>query len=306
MFHSENAKKLNAIDRQKLGMILKSLDEQTPLKIDEHGPAVVFEVVPIAKSEQIQLSTNNQTIQSEDVLAERDVFASMPLPEREISVPKIPTVIAPKAPIKEPVLMSEKAESFFSVPNSKPPIGSEHFNEQKVVEVEKKEIPLPREIFIPAEVQAPSQNIAPAASAHVVRALEQKPVQHTSISQPVVEKKPTASAQNDPNFMSDDVLYQMMQKKAQTNLVKKKSNLSGTISFSSPQKFAVEKEKKQIIEKPVAVPEQKQSIQKQPAQKPSSPSPQKSSPFHIKPSSGTYGQNLSEPKVEKNVVDLRG
>jgi len=316
LFHSENAKKLNAIDRQKLGMILKSLDEQTPLKIDEHGPAVVFEVVPTAKNEQIQLPANNQMIQSEDVLPERDVFASRSLPEREISVPKIPTAIAPKAPIKEPVSMSEKAESFFSVPNSKPPIGSEHFNEQKVVEVEKKEIPLPKEIFAPANVQAPIQNIATISPATAVRTVEQQSVQKTPISQPSVEKNPAAPTQNDPNFMSDDMLYQMMQERAQKNVVKSKNNLSGKISFSSPQKFAVEKEKKSVMGKPVAAPVQKQPEQKQTVQahpdpkqsmlKTASINSQKSSPFHIKPSSGSYVHNLSEPKVEKNMVDLRG
>ena len=43
LFHSENGKKLTPIERQKLGAILKSLDEQTLLTIDPVAQVVVFE-----------------------------------------------------------------------------------------------------------------------------------------------------------------------------------------------------------------------------------------------------------------------
>lgn len=42
LFHSENGKKLTPSDRQKVGMILKSLDEQTPLNINPERQEVVF------------------------------------------------------------------------------------------------------------------------------------------------------------------------------------------------------------------------------------------------------------------------
>ena len=42
LFHSENGKKLTPMERQKLSVILKSLDEQMPLNIDPDAQAVVF------------------------------------------------------------------------------------------------------------------------------------------------------------------------------------------------------------------------------------------------------------------------
>jgi len=48
LFHSENGKKLTPIERQKLSVILKSLDEQTSLSIDVDSQSVVFQ-----NSEQI-------------------------------------------------------------------------------------------------------------------------------------------------------------------------------------------------------------------------------------------------------------
>lgn len=43
LFHSENAKKLTSLERQKLSNVLKSLDEGTPLTIDAEKQAIIFE-----------------------------------------------------------------------------------------------------------------------------------------------------------------------------------------------------------------------------------------------------------------------
>ena len=43
IFHSENGKNLSSQDREKLGIILKSFDENTPLPVDEENGEIVFE-----------------------------------------------------------------------------------------------------------------------------------------------------------------------------------------------------------------------------------------------------------------------
>jgi hypothetical protein len=43
LFHSENGKSLNSLDREKLGIILKSFDEKIPLPVDEENGEIVFD-----------------------------------------------------------------------------------------------------------------------------------------------------------------------------------------------------------------------------------------------------------------------
>lgn len=47
LFHSENGKNLSSQDREKLGIILKSFDENIPLPVDEENGEIVFdEIIP--------------------------------------------------------------------------------------------------------------------------------------------------------------------------------------------------------------------------------------------------------------------
>ncbi|MFA6193424.1 MAG: hypothetical protein WC726_00975 [Parcubacteria group bacterium] len=45
IFHSENGKNLSSQDREKLGIILKSFDENIPLSVDEENQEIVFDIV---------------------------------------------------------------------------------------------------------------------------------------------------------------------------------------------------------------------------------------------------------------------
>lgn len=45
LFHSENGKDLDSLDREKLSIILKSFDENVPLAVDEENGEIVFESV---------------------------------------------------------------------------------------------------------------------------------------------------------------------------------------------------------------------------------------------------------------------
>lgn len=61
LFHSDNGKKLSPIERQKLGIILKSLDEQSVLNIDTEKQIVVFEseIASVQKT-NIESKTSNE------------------------------------------------------------------------------------------------------------------------------------------------------------------------------------------------------------------------------------------------------
>lgn len=52
LFHSENGKKLNSVERQKLTILLKSLEENLPLEIDPEKQIVVFDLVPEKEPER--------------------------------------------------------------------------------------------------------------------------------------------------------------------------------------------------------------------------------------------------------------
>lgn len=56
IFHSENGKKLTPLERQKLSVILKSLDENVPLTIDPDGQVVIFE-----NNEQSAINSRQQS-----------------------------------------------------------------------------------------------------------------------------------------------------------------------------------------------------------------------------------------------------
>ena len=63
LFHSENGKSLNAADRQKLAIVLKSLDEQTMLMIDPIAQQIVFDsgadTAEIDEKKQIVTATSD-------------------------------------------------------------------------------------------------------------------------------------------------------------------------------------------------------------------------------------------------------
>lgn len=114
LFHSENAKKLSSIDRQKLGTILKSLDEETLLTIDTENEKVVFDniegekIQPSAVSFAQGLSSGHNSPNSE--------------PRNTMDVPR--TFVQHREPETK---NEEKIESFFQIPSPKPPIGTQDF-----------------------------------------------------------------------------------------------------------------------------------------------------------------------------------
>lgn len=90
LFHSENGKKLTPTERQNVALVLKSLEDGTPLTIDVEAQIIIF-----GNSEE---STENK---------------QPSLNEKENS---------------QSFAKEEMVENFFQIPESKPPIGSDEFH----------------------------------------------------------------------------------------------------------------------------------------------------------------------------------
>ncbi|NTW26908.1 MAG: hypothetical protein HGA36_01145 [Candidatus Moranbacteria bacterium] len=294
LFHSENGKVLSASERQRLGTILKSLDEKTPLTIDPIMQVVVFE------NNSVEAEIKNQPVAPrifapEEKTASSNFFAGFqkapevtreapmtarpampehlaiaddaydfgkivaPAPAREArpdinlkQIPSAQSVFAENVlrspfdskktePIQKPLpvekaqtffskpvlpanekpfvapkpapIVAEKANTFFQIPQSKPPIGTEHYaapEPPKVVSVEKKQ-------EAPVEMKLPVEKM-------------------TTIS-PARNESPQSL-----DAMSDEALFKMIQEKKikQTETPKQASHF-GSVSFSSPQKIPMEK-----------------------------------------------------------------
>ncbi len=76
LFHSENGKKLTSLERQKLSMILKSLDEDTNLDIDAEAQVLIFEIEkpqinPVANDRYKTVVSDNFTDVQKNVPAEQ-------------------------------------------------------------------------------------------------------------------------------------------------------------------------------------------------------------------------------------------
>ena len=303
LFHSENGKSLSATDRQRLGAILKSLDEQTLLTIDPISQAIVFEIeqvspMPIRQqvasqaiqpkvdriTSEIFSDINSRKIQQEvpafakpaPVVAppvasqekkpifempRREVFSDVNLKQNQqpvlngesVQISRVsevknnnvqkdvllninlsqnqsqPQVVVPK---KETAVTSffessrhdEKNEKLFQIPQSKPPIGSDEYNIEKVVNEKK--------------IEAPKQVAA-------------------------VIEKPAIAKLKDVNDLSDDeILTRFLERK-------NKEGDDGKIKFSSPQVFSVEQRAKS------AQPKQEQQVQPQEKPKQDQPVTQK-------------------------------
>lgn len=139
LFHSENGKKLSASDRQRLAVVLKSLDEEIPLLIDTENEKVIFvetgegEEQPASSADRSSVishqSSSNPVIQNRSQNFEKIVDTRKP---QQAVVQKQP----------QDFVVREREEKPFEIPGSKPPIGSSEFfapetKETKIVEQKK-------------------------------------------------------------------------------------------------------------------------------------------------------------------------
>jgi len=338
LFHSENGKRLNSADRQKLGIILRSLDEQTLLTIDGDAQVIIFENAEMQSSvishqssggensitanpisttstRSIMPTTNlnsslhgsrnfgqtqtqravrpNVDLRQNKIQQERnthDVFGDLaPTPKNENIQDKqlnnkvqdfFANVPSSAHDYMGTFSQREKGESkktsepdnYFSIPQSKPPIGSEEF--------------------------------------HIVNTDNARAESGLKMDQINAVEAPKSGKILDRDSMSDEDLFNMIrEKKAKQDAAN--SNLSvGNFKFSSPQKLPAEQEK-QPVQNFVQQPSQQQTVLPKQNNFSIKPSSQiKKSPYHISPSDYEYGKkteanNEATPKIQKNIVDLK-
>ena len=89
LFRAENTKNLTSTEREKLGIILKSFDENIPLPIDPENNEVVFDV-----SEKP--ATPEKAFPSGGVITERPVFKDQETPFKNQSFPSQSNIRAPQ------------------------------------------------------------------------------------------------------------------------------------------------------------------------------------------------------------------
>jgi hypothetical protein len=298
LFHSENGKKLSSTDRQKVAMLLKSLDEQTLLTIDTEKEEVVFGVEnPVIKTNQV-IGNQQSVIRTSPVISQQqEVIKTTPV----VSDQSMGSVIQNNPVASRPFVISNervdnhsvnngnffrddslshekiaKTENFFSVPNSKPPIGTESFDVQKE---------LPKKSFSPNFSSAKSDTLSFSSP------------QKFSTEKVEVAKPPISCVQDfgpQPQSVTAKIIEPSVNpaKPLISPVPEKKIE-------SVPQNFNVTenpfKQEVVIEQKPVAPIKQEIPVPKRPLP---------ISPYHIGPSRRTYSQSDNVPKVSGNTVDL--
>lgn len=245
LFQSENGKNLSAAERQMLGNILKSLDEESFLTIDAKEEKIVLNVFEenISETEEknvsMAASMGNEIVNfSGQTIApsrprvstgeERDVFEkftpskSSVIPEERIK--KLENFYAEnhaeQKTIKANEIAAKNDEAYFSLPNSKPPIGTSEYD-VKMPEVEEpKTIEKRQGEHFRRQNQGNSVNFAVENKKVVVPGkFHELSNFKTSVkaSAENLYKKPSPSVnESDPESMSDEMLLKAYQQKQKT------------------------------------------------------------------------------------------
>ena len=89
LFHSENGKNLSSQDREKLGIVLKSFDENFPLPMDEENGEIVFESVISDQRTVNNIPKPTNIIKSQSAPAKQESFIK---PYNPTPAPQRPTL----------------------------------------------------------------------------------------------------------------------------------------------------------------------------------------------------------------------
>ena len=246
----------------------KILDRRNQIQQERNTHDVFGDLAPTPKNENIQDKQLNNKVQ--------DFFAK-PATEKMQNIGNVPSSAhdymgtfsqREKGESKK----TSEPDNYFSIPQSKPPIGSEEF--------------------------------------HIVNTDNARAESGLKMDQINAVEAPKSGKILDRDSMSDEDLFNMIrEKKAKQDAAN--SNLSvGNFKFSSPQKLPAEQEK-QPVQNFVQQPSQQQTVLPKQNNFSIKPSSQiKKSPYHISPSDYEYGKkteanNEATPKIQKNIVDLK-
>lgn len=105
LFHSENGKNLSSPDREKLGIILKSFDENMPLPVDEENGEIVFDEMISARGGSAFGGSNQRTVSNNSQPAPQPSFVPLSgatAGKQESFIKPYPPISQPSRPIASP------------------------------------------------------------------------------------------------------------------------------------------------------------------------------------------------------------
>ncbi|EKE19849.1 MAG: hypothetical protein ACD_8C00096G0002 [uncultured bacterium] len=283
LFHSDNAKKLSPVDRQKLGTILKSLDEETLLTIDTENEKVVFE--DIEKDGMQSSVISHQSVSSAD-------RSSSSEPRDIIDVPRT------FAQRREPEIKNEeRIDNFFQIPSPKPPIGSQDYypknKEQEKDEDQIQNLRFTERMTIPEKEQFLDRNQLPKSVS-----LDAEKMRYAQIMQNL--KKETVFDVDEQQRQSQSQIQTRPVPDFRRNAAEVASKTVFNSESISDDELLERIREKKVISQSAGVQNSREE------NKQSSYSVE--SKFHIVPSMNSSLQNSAtkenEPKVNGNVVDL--
>ena len=136
LFHSKNGMNLSSPDREKLGMILKSFDENIPLPIDEENGEIVFDLVA---SEQQTNIARPQSAPAKQESFVRPYPAFAPLGKASADKPVIPPAASVNQ-FQKPALPFSPRTAPRPVPEAKKIVGPEFVTQNELRPVPNPEI----------------------------------------------------------------------------------------------------------------------------------------------------------------------
>ena len=216
LFHSENTKRLAAEDRQKVSVILASLDEGTPLSVDPEKQEVIFREEPKISNQQTKTNIRPSMSGMQSVASNRPNIVSVPQQATRIVSAGIdemrrPVLTMPQSQASVTHRPQMPMENRQFTKTSQPPQNLPHETEEKIANYYNPQLNVQqREMQYPQNVQ----------SAQLKREFGNK---SPNFSQLLKSQSNDKSVRRQPS------------NNASTN------SSAGTVSFSSPQQLPVER-----------------------------------------------------------------
>ena len=132
LFHSENGKRLTPMERQKLSLLLKSLDEQTLLSIDEESQTIVFQgskttsSAPSLTQKNVLSNRNEPTVKNNIIPENNNLKNAIAIEDNYFQIPKSQPKADTASWKSKPALRSNNYS-----PNFKNNTESNFFSQQK-------------------------------------------------------------------------------------------------------------------------------------------------------------------------------
>lgn len=314
LFHGENGKKLTAGERQRVAVILKSLDDQSLLTVDPEAQKVIFEIAetssPAVNKVVENFAKENLPLQAG---TKRDWFREKA--QRLFAKPEGNNFENESAGNSQaqPAGQNVVSKNSFAPNLLVKPENAEKTQNFSVINRESMER-MQNETRPDASMMQKKEEISDAFQVPQSK----PPVGSEEFSEKNIDGKTQAENGQTRDSMSDELLYGLFKEKGNRQVednVQKPNFSIGSVSFSSAQKFPAEQNAKpaqapteqiQQQTKPVPV----QPILQQAPQPAQPPQVQKNqppaiSPYRITPSSYKQQEKDALARLKGNIIDLK-